>query len=408
MRAGVVILGASHAGVQCTAALREAGYRGAITLVEAQKDLPYQRPPLSKGFMTGAVPLESLCLRGEVFYDAEKITLLRGARAERIVADKHQVFLSDKQVLTYETLVIATGSRARPFLEDHDLNNVYTLRTRNDSDAIRQAAEVIKGPVVIVGGGYVGLELAATFRTYFGREVHVVEAAQRILMRAASPALSDLVAKKHQEAGIVVHSGRRVTALEQMNGTVSGVIMDDGTVLPAGLVVKGVGVLPNQELADMAGLACQDGILVDQYCRTSEPSIFAIGDCCRFPEVFSGRLTRLECVQNAHDQARTAASVIAGKPRPYTAVPWFWSDQLGMKLQTAGMWEEGMSCVVREESEKGKMSFFHFSAAGQLCAVETVNNPALHILSRRLILAGVFPEKCQVEDAGFDLKGLLA
>lgn len=408
MRSGVVILGASHAGVQCAAALREAGYEGSITLVDAQKDLPYQRPPLSKGFMTGAAPLESLCLRGEVFYGAEKITLLRGVRAERIVTDNHQVCLSDGQILAYETLVIATGSRARPFLEDNEAENVYTLRTRQDADAIRQAAETTKGPVVIVGGGYVGLELAATFRTYFGHEVHVVEAAPRLLMRAASPVLSALVAQKHQEAGTVVHAGRCVTALEQVNGAVSGVVMDGGIVLPAGLVIKGVGILPNQELAAMAGLACQDGILVDQYCRTSEPSIFAIGDCCRFPEAFSGRLMRLECVQNAHDQARTVASVIAGKAQPYTAVPWFWSDQLGMKLQTAGRWGEGMSCAVRDESKKGKMSFFHFSAAERLCAVETVNNPALHILSRRLILAGVFPEKHQVEDAGFDLKGLLA
>lgn len=408
MTAGVVILGASHAGVQCAAALRESGYLGSITLVDVQKDHPYQRPPLSKGFMTGAASAESLCLRGEVFFDAENIDLRLGVQVERIVRDEHKVLLSDGQELAYETLVIATGSRARPFLEDCSVENVYTLRTLRDAEAIRAAAATTEGPVVIVGGGYVGLELAATFRTHFQRIVHVVEAAPRLLMRAASPALSALVAARHQEAGTVVHAGRCVTGLEQVNGAVSGVVMQDGEVLPAGLVIKGVGILPNQELAAMAGLDCQDGILVDQYCRTSDSSIFAIGDCCRFPEAFSGRLVRLECVQNAHDQARTVASVISGKAQPYTAVPWFWSDQLGMKLQTAGRWEDGMTCAVRDESEKGKMSFFHFSYSGQLCAVETVNHPALHILSRRMILSGVFPEISQVENVDFDLKRLLA
>lgn len=408
MTAGVVILGASHAGVQCAAALRDSGYQGSITLVDEQSDLPYQRPPLSKGFMTGVASVESLCLRGEVFYDAENIDLRCGVRADRIVPAERQVFLSDGQMLVYETLVIATGSRARPFLEETAPDNVYTLRTMHDAAAIREAAGAVEGPVVIVGGGYVGLELAATFRTHFQREVHVIEAAPRLLMRAASPALSALVTAKHQEAGTVVHSGRCVTGLEQINGAVSGVMMEGGEVLPASLVIKGVGILPNQELAAMAGLACQDGILVDQYCRTSDSSIFAIGDCCRFPEAFSGRLVRLECVQNAHDQARTVASVISGKALPYTAVPWFWSDQLGMKLQTAGRWEDGMACAIRDESEKGKISFFHFSGHGQLCAVETVNHPALHILSRRMIISGIFPEIFQVENVEFDLKGLLA
>ena len=235
-----------------------------------------------------------------------------------------------------------------------------------------------------------------------------MEASARLLARAASPALSDLVVQKHRAAGTVVHLGCAVAGLAQSAGQVSGVITDQGAVIAAGLVVKGVGILPNQELAAACGLACQDGILVDQYCRTSDPSIFAIGDCCRFPDTVSGAMLRLECVQNAHDQARTVASVIVGVAQPYTAVPWFWSDQLGMKLQTAGRWEPGMTCVVRNESEKGKLSFFHFSEPGCLRAVETVNHPALHVLARRMLASGRSPTPENCSDVTFDLKKLLS
>lgn len=408
MAGGVVILGASHAGVQCAAALRDSGYKGAITLVDEGAEAPYQRPPLSKGFMTGATPLENLALRGDSFYSTEAIALKAGVRAERIVPALRQVVLADGTSLEYETLVIATGGRGRPFLDHEPLGNVHTLRTLQDARQIRAAIDQVDGPVAIIGGGYVGLELAATLRTSFGRDVHVFEASERLLARAASPSLSDLVAQKHRAAGTALHLGCAVAGLAQSEGQVSGVVTDEGAVVATALVVKGVGILPNQELAAACGLACQDGILVDQYCRTSDPSIFAIGDCCRFPDAVSGKMLRLECVQNAHDQARAVASVIVGDAQPYAAVPWFWSDQLGMKLQTAGRWEPGMSCVVRDESEKGKISFFHFSESGRLGAVETVNHPSLHMLARRMLAAGISPNPADCADATFDLKKLLS
>lgn len=408
MTDGIVILGASHAGVQCAAALRETGYQGAVTLVDEGPGLPYQRPPLSKGYMAGSASLESLNLRGEAFYREENIDLRRGVRVDRIAPDVRKVFLSSGVTIAYDFLVIATGGRPRPFLECEHQGNVYILRTLQDAQAIQAALDVVNGPVAIIGGGYVGLELAATLRTCFRRDVHVFESAPRLLMRAASQTLSELVAEKHRESGTVLHLGCGVTDLMYEGDVVTGVATEGGDIFPADLVVKGVGILPNQELASDCGLACDDGILVDNYCKTSDPSIFAIGDCCRFPQSGSGKLIRLECVQNAHDQARVVASVIAGSAQPYTAVPWFWSDQLGMKLQTAGRLEEELICVIRDESEKNKMCFFHFSKNGNLKAVETINHPAVHMLARRLLAGGISPNRNQVEDVGFDLRKLLS
>lgn len=407
MGAGTVIIGASHAGVTCAAALREAGYGKKVTLISDEDVLPYHRPPLSKEYMTATVDYENLCLKGESFYKEEDVSLLRGVGAKAVDPAAKTVLLADGAVVAYEHLVIATGSRPRPWSGAKLPEHVYSLRTVQDADRIAKVAATTSGAVVVVGGGYVGLELAATLRVYFKKEVHVVEAGPRLLMRAASAALSDLVADMHVAAGTTLHLGCGVSAIEDHNGVVSGVVLANGTVIPVGMVILGIGIVPNQELAKAAGLMCDDGIVVDHALRTSDPSVFAIGDCSRFPVGPAGQTMRLECVQNAMDQARIVASVIMGKPQTYAPIPWFWSDQLGSKFQTAGMIQPGMACITRDTPKDGKGAFFHFHADGRLGAVETVNAPAQHMLARRLLAAGANPTAQQVQDTQFDLKSLL-
>lgn len=407
MSAGTVIIGASHAGVTCAAALRDAGYGEPVTLISEEDVLPYHRPPLSKGYMTAAVDYENLCLKSESFYKEEDVSLLRGVGATAIDPAGKAVLLADGSTVAYDHLVIATGSRPRPWSGAELPEHVYALRTVQDADRIAKVAATTSGAVVVIGGGYVGLELAATLRVHFKKDVHVVEAGPRLLMRAASVALSTLVADMHSVSGTHLHLGHGVSIIEQNNGVVSGVVLANGVVIPAGMVIMGIGIVPNQELAKAAGLMCDDGILVDHALRTSDPSVFAIGDCSRFPFGHAGKTMRLECVQNAMDQARSVASAITGKSQPYTSVPWFWSDQLGTKFQTVGLIQSGMVCAVREAPENGKGAFFHFHADGKLGAVETVNAPALHMLARRLMAAGVNPTPMQVRDAQFDLRNLL-
>lgn len=407
MSAGTVIIGASHAGVTCAAALREAGYTDRILLVSEEEGIPCHRPPLSKGYMTGAVSADSLPLKSASFYQEDNIDLLTGVKVTAVNPGQKNVVLSNGKIVSYDYLVLATGSKPRPWHGADLPEHVYTLRTVQDAASIARRAASLSGAVVVIGGGYVGLELAATLRTYFKKEVHVVEMAPRLLRRAASAELSEYVAELHKKAGNFLHLSCPVKAINAGHKTIIDVVLHDDAVINAEMVILGTGIVPEQTLAGEAGLACQDGIVVDKFCKTSDEFIFAIGDCSRFPVAHHAQTLRLECVQNAMDQARVAASVIVGEAKEYAAVPWFWSDQLGVKFQTAGIIEDGMTCVVRGEKSSGKYALFHFYSNGRLGAVETINQPALHMLARRLLAAEISPDMQQAGDVQFDLKGLI-
>jgi 3-phenylpropionate/trans-cinnamate dioxygenase ferredoxin reductase component len=403
----IVAIGASHAGVQFVATLRELGHDGPITLIGAEAARPYQRPPLSKAFMTGGATPESLALRGPDFFAESGIEMRLGTTACAIDRARRRVFLSDGETVDYDALMLATGTRPRPWPGGPMPEGVFALRSLDHATCLRMAAEQLCGPVVIVGGGYIGLELAATLRSKGGHEVTVVEAAPRLLARSASFALSAVVARRHAEAGVRLRAGVGVTGLETRDGRIDAIRLDDGNILPAALVILGIGVLPNQELAMEAGLPCENGIIVDRQCRTADPAIFAAGDCTLHPNRFAGGMIRLECVQNAHDQARTAAAVLTGQEASYDSVPWFWSDQLGMKLQTAGLLGGAVRCVPRGAPDSGRGAFYHLGPDGRLQAVETVNVPAEHMLARKLLAAGASPTDEQIADPRFDLRVLL-
>lgn len=403
MSVGTVIVGASHAGVQCAASLRDMGYDGAVTLIGDDPAPPYHRPPLSKGFMTGTTSAEGLTLRSDVFFREAAILFRPGTCVARIDRDARRVVLADGSALSYDHLVLATGTRPRRWPGDGLPADAHMLRTMDDACRLRAHLARTDAPAVVIGGGYVGLELAATLCS--SRSITVVEGAPRLLMRAASPALAALIARRHMAAGTHVLTDVTVTGFVPDGPGRTCVVLSNGRSLPAGPVIVGIGVVPNQELAAAAGLPCADGVLVDATCRTEDASIFAIGDCARFPMPRLGGTMRLECVQNAHDQARIAAAAIAGRPGVYDSVPWFWSDQLGSKFQTAGIVPTDGLCVTRGDPDGGKGAFFHY-VGDALRAVETIDAPALHMQARRLIGTGISPSHDQASDAGFDLRSL--
>jgi len=405
MGKGTLVIGASHAGVQCASALRDAGYAERIILVGEDDALPYHRPPLSKTFICAKVSEEDIELKSHAFYTDEQVELRRGLRADSICREACTVTLSNGETLEYDNLVLATGSRPRLWRKGEMPGNVHVLRTLADARQIVRTLKATDGTVAIVGGGYVGLELAATVRTQFGRDVVIIEASGRLLSRSASPLLSDWVARQHVLAGSRLLLNTPMVGFETSDGVVDAVVLDGQPDVKASVVILGLGIVPNEELASQAGIRCADGIMVDEFCRTDDPCVYAIGDCTRFSVAQVDRTVRLECVQNAHDQARTVAATIAGNPTPYRPVPWFWSDQMGSKLQTVGFLDNAVSSITHGDIENGKGAFFHFDSEKNLCAAETVNNPAIHMQIRRAMAAGKKLEQQRFEHAGkLDLK----
>ncbi|HKN55200.1 MAG TPA: FAD-dependent oxidoreductase [Amycolatopsis sp.] len=395
-----VIVGAGQSGFQAAASLRDKGFAGRVVLVGDEDGVPYQRPPLSKAYLTGAAGLEQLHLRGEDYFAEKDIELVAGHVAELDRAGA-RVLLEDGTALAYDHLVLATGSRNRTLpIPGIALPGVLSLRTRDEADRLR--AELAEASdVVVVGGGFIGLE----FASHAGRPVTIVEATDRLLARVATPEISAYFAELHEQAGHTVLLGQGVTALHG-DERVREVELADGTRLPADLVVVAVGVVPETSLAESAGLAVANGIVVDAHLRTEDPRIFAIGDCANFPCVQAGAATRLESVQNAVDQARCVAAAIAGEASPYESLPWFWTDQSGAKLQIAGILGEADKTVVAGDRGEGKFSVLSFRD-GVLIAVESVNRPADHIAARRLFAADPHPSFVDIEASGFDLKAHL-
>jgi 3-phenylpropionate/trans-cinnamate dioxygenase ferredoxin reductase subunit len=405
MTGPVIIVGAGHGGYQVAASLRQAGFAGRVCLINDEAHLPYQRPPLSKAYIKGSAGPESLMFRPEKFYQDQKIELVAG-RAVSIDRAAHKLLLASGETLDYGHLVLATGARNRLLdLPNANLADVKYLRILDESEALR-AIMPSKRRAVIIGAGFIGLEFAATARIK-GLEVDVLELAPRVMARAVTAEVSEYFQARHREAGIRIHLGVQATSIEAENGKVTGVSLSDGRHLPADLVVVGVGVLPNIELAAEAGLPVAAGIIVDEYLATADPDISAIGDCALFASPRFGGSLRLESVQNATDHARCLASRLTGDKKPYDGHPWFWSDQGDDKLQIAGL-TTGYDRVVLRGSPANK-AFSAFCYKGdKLLGIESINRAGDHMFGRRLqaMDRSITPE--QAADESFDLKSARA
>ena len=398
---GVVIVGAGHAGVQAAASLREEGFEGPVTLLSAEADLPYQRPPLSKAFLKGQMERHGLPLRAEAFFTEKRIDWAPGVAAKSIDRASRRVETTGGGGLAYDHLILATGARARKLRAPGlDLDGVHELRTIEDAARLRP--ELTPGrALLVVGAGFIGLEAAAT-ACALGLKVTVLEIADRPMGRAVSPATSVFFEAAHRGFGADLRLGAGLSALHGA-GRVAEAESSDGTRLPVDLVLVGVGVVAEDALAAAAGLACADGVLVDERLVASDPAISAIGDCARFP--YEGAPTRLESVQNATDQARCVARRLTGHPEPYAALPWFWSDQGDLKLQIVGLSTGVDRWVARGGLEERALTVFGF-AGDRLKAVETVNRGADHMAARRLLAAGTPLTPEQAASESLDLRKL--
>ncbi|HEV7371689.1 NAD(P)/FAD-dependent oxidoreductase [Arenibaculum sp.] len=402
---GLVVVGGSYAAVQIAASARERGFDGPIRLVGEEEEPPYQRPPLSKGFLTGKTTAAMLPLRAEAFYRNAAIDLVLGTRVTAVDRIDRVVTMADGRHLRYDRLALALGARPRPLpVPGAGLDGVLALRTLADAERLRAVAAQA-GEVVVVGGGFIGLEVASAL-VGPGRAVTVVEAQDRLLARALPPAVSEFLAGVHRARGVRLALRTGVRSIDGTGGRVRSVTLDDGRTLGADLVVVGIGAVPNAEIAQACGLPCDDGILVDRFATTADPAIVAAGDCTRHPNVHAGRPLRLESVQNALDQARAAAGSAMGTPTPHDAVPWFWSDQYEVKLQMAGLSQGADRSALRGSADQGRFSLFHFRD-GRLIAVDSVNRPADHMAARRLLAAGRPLTAEQAADESIDLKLLI-
>ena len=404
MTNGVVIVGAGHAGVQATASLREEGYEGPVVLIGDERELPYHKPPLSKTFIKDA-EAKPQPLRGEAFYTGNNIDYRPGVRIESIDARAGRLDIAGGGKLAFDRLILATGSRPRLLkLDGAGLAGVVSLRSLADARTIRELSAQTED-VVILGGGFIGLEIAATLRAA-GRNVTVVEAVDRLLGRAVAPVIAAHVRQRLEAIGVRILTGTTVARLEGEGGRVSAAITSGGERLPAQMVIIGIGVVPNVELAEAAGLAIGNGIRVDQHMLSSVPEILAIGDAASYRHWFTGGVVRLESVQNATDQARLAARTILGHAEPFSAVPWFWSDIGDMKLQMVGLTQGGDHHVVLGDLTENKFSIYHY-AGSRLLGIESVNKPADHMLGRKMLGAGFSPPPETVAAGSDGLKAAL-
>jgi 3-phenylpropionate/trans-cinnamate dioxygenase ferredoxin reductase subunit len=397
MSQDVVVVGAGQAAAQLALSLRAGGFRDRILMIGAERFPPYQRPPLSKKFLTERRAPETLLLRPETLWRDQGVELVLGTTAHAVDLKRRTLSTVDGEErtaeLSYGTLVLATGTRAREAtVPGAALAGVFSLRSIDDVHRLRPALDAA-GRIVIVGGGYIGLEVAAVMRQE-GRKVMVLEAEDRVLKRVTGTDVSAFFETLHRERGVDIRLGARLAAVTG-EGAVSGVRLADGTVVAADVVLLAIGSQANDDLGRSAGLPCRDGILVDTLARTPVPGVYAIGDCTRFPSGRFGREVRLESVQNAIDQAKTAASAILGTPRPYDPVPWFWSDQYEIKLQMAGLSDGYDSADVVGECATRRFSV-EYRANGKLIAVDAVNDARAHMTARRRIadecVSGVAPE----------------
>ena len=401
----VLIVGAGHGGFQVALSLRQLGFKERICLINDEAHLPYQRPPLSKAYLKGSGGPETLMFRPEKFYADQRIVLI-GDRAVAIDRAARKLKLASGGALDYGHLVLATGARNRLIdIPNANLANVRYLRILDDSEDLRRRIAASKR-VVVIGAGFIGLEFAATARIK-GLEVDVLELASRVMARAVTAEVSDYFQARHKEAGIRVHLGVQATAIEAKGEEVTGISLSDGRHIPADLVVVGVGVLPNVELAANAGLPVASGIIVNQHLLTSDNQISAIGDCALFQSPRFGGSLRLESVQNATDHGKCVAARLTGDDQVYDGMPWFWSDQGDDKLQIAGLTTGYDQVVMRGDPAQKAFSAFCYRD-GKLVGIESVNRAGEHMFGRRFLpMDRALPPE-QAADPKFDLKKALA
>ena len=398
----LVIVGASYAGTQLAAAARELGFDAPIVLLGDEPHAPYQRPPLSKGLLMGKTSVDQLALRGPDFFAEQGIDLRLGVRATGLDVAARRLVLADGSQLDYGWLALATGARCRPLaVPGADLQGVHQLRTLDDALAVSKALEHCTRACVI-GGGSIGREVAGALATP-GAQVTVVESQPRLLARSFPPSMSDYVAGSHRQRGVTLELGRGVRALHGSQGRVQSVELDDGRRVDCELVVVGIGVLPNVELAEQAGIACEGGILVDALGRTSAPHVLAAGDVANMALPGLAARVRLESIQAANDGARAAASVLVDRPQPLAAVPWFWSEQHDLKFQMAGLPASTDQAVLRGDMASDRFTLFYLRD-GTVAAAHSVNRPAEHMLARKLIAQGARIAPDVLADPAADLK----
>lgn len=399
---GVVIIGAGHAAGQAAASLRQAKYAGDITIVGDEAHIPYQRPPLSKAYLKGDQSADKVYLRAESFYADRDIAMKLSTRATAIDTTAKTVALSTDETLHYDHLLISTGSRPRKLsIDGSDLPGIHYLRTMDDVDGLRDGMQA-DANLVIVGGGYIGLEVAAVGRE-LGLNVHVLEMEERILQRVTTPEMSAYYHQLHEGRGVNIHTNTAVTGFAG-DGKVQEVLCGDKR-FPADIVIVGIGIIPNTELAEAAGIVCDNGIVVDDHCCTSDPNVYAAGDCTNHPNPLLDRRLRLESVPNAMDQARVSTANMLGDDKTYAAIPWFWSDQYELKLQMVGFSADGDAQVLRGDMASNQFAIFYLKD-GKVVAADAVNSPKEFMLCKQLV--GKSADPAMLADPEADLKALLA
>ncbi|MBV1705681.1 MAG: FAD-dependent oxidoreductase [Hyphomicrobiales bacterium] len=404
---GTLVIGGGQAAAQLAISLRADGYVAPVRILGQEVELPYQRPPLSKGFLKQETTEAQLELRPADFWSAQRIEIMRDMQAISIDRDLKRVTCADGSQWFYDHLVLATGSRNRPLsLEGHNADGVYALRSLEDARRLREAFASARH-IVVIGGGFIGLEFAAVARK-LGRAVTIIEMADRLMARAVGAQISDWYLRLHAGHGTDVRLGSGVKALEVKAGRIVGVTLADGTALPCDLLVYGIGAMANLEIARACGLETGAGIRVDAFMQSADPQVLAIGDCAEAPSKYfhAGAFVRLESVQNAVDQAKCAARTISGARQAFDVVPWFWTDQFEAKLQIAGLSAGASQQVIRGTPESGRFSVFYFMG-DKLIAVDSVNMAADHLLARRLLAGGRAITPQQAGDLATDLKTLL-
>ena len=400
----LVIIGAGQSAIQCINSLKKEGYAGSITMIGEEEHLPYQRPPLSKGFLEDSVNKERLYFKKLDFFTENKIQLKLGTPANKVDLENKLVFLSDDTHLSFDKLVFATGSRVRKLdFPGSNLSSIHYLRGLDDAESIKNDLERSK-EVVVIGAGYIGLEVAA-IAAKKNVTVSVIEMADRVMNRTVDPQISDYYLKLHQNNGVKFIFNN---SLEEIKGSkkVESVLCSDGSEIKADMVIIGAGIIPNVELADQAGVFCDNGIFVDEFGQTNYKNVYACGDCTSHPNKLLNKQLRLESVHNAMEQSKTVAFSALAKPLEYNQVPWFWSDQYDHKLQIVGLSGEHDNVVMRGNTKDQKFMLF-YTKDNQLIAVDAVNNPKEFLICRKLVANKVKIKSEMISDINTNLNDLI-
>ncbi len=403
----ILIVGGGHGGAQAAAALRQNKFTGSIAIVSEEPDLPYERPPLSKEYLAREKEFERILLRPAKFWIEKEIVMMLSRRVVSVDPNPRRVTTENGTEIGYRALIWATGGTPRQLIcSGHNLSGVHAVRTRGDVDRLMSELENVTRAVVI-GGGYIGLEAAAVL-TKLGKHVAVLEAAPRVLARVAGEPLSRFFEAEHRAHGVDVRLGVTVECIEERDGAACGVRLADGDIIDCEMVIVGIGITPAVAPLIAAGAAGENGVDVDEHCRTSLPDIYAIGDCAaHYNSYADGARVRLESVQNANDQATTVAKAITGTPLPYRAVPWFWSNQYDLKLQTVGISTGHDATVLRGDPATRAFSVVYLKR-GKVIALDCVNTVRDYVQGRALVTNGAAPPKDRLADSSMPLKDLAA